>query len=360
MSSSTVHEGLYRNAPVKNVNAVHDFRSDTVTKPTAEMLNVMMTADVGDDVFEEDPTINALQDRIADMAGHEAALFCPTATMTNQIAVRTHLTAPPFTVLCDHRAHIFNYEAAGISFHCGAGLVPVQPAPGQTHLDASVIEKHLVLDDDVHHAPTRVVCLENTLHGMIMPLENIKEITALAHKHDLKTHLDGARIWNACVATGISLKEYCSHFDSISMCLSKGLGAPVGSVLVGSKPFIKKAKHFRKMYGGGWRQAGILAAAGLYALDHHLPLLSTDHQNAQYLAQTLLNLNLGFSLLHPVETNMVWLGAPVPADVLAEVLAKQGIRVFGGSGNEMRLVFHHQITREAVDEFVRVLGAFLK
>ncbi|KAI9104726.1 pyridoxal phosphate-dependent transferase [Phlyctochytrium arcticum] len=362
---------MYKTTPAASTangtaKTVYDFRSDTVTKPTPEMLQAMMEAEVGDDVFDEDPTINELQRKIADMAGHEAALFCPTATMTNQIAIRTHLTAPPYTVICDHRSHIFNYEAAGVSFHCGAGLIPIQPEEGQRHLTAKAVEKHLILDDDVHHAPTKVICLENTLHGLIVPLDNIREITALAKKHDLKTHLDGARLWNASAATGIPIKEYTKHFDSISVCMSKGLGAPVGSVLIGNKTFIKKAKHFRKMYGGGWRQAGLLAGAALYALEKHFPAqLKLDHENAAYLAQLLgattdpATSTLGFTLLHPVETNMVWLKSPVSAEVLAGGLGPAGVRVFGGEGHEVRLVLHHQVDRAGVEKFVEVVKKIL-
>ncbi|KAI9199828.1 pyridoxal phosphate-dependent transferase [Polychytrium aggregatum] len=347
--------------------AHYDFRSDTVTVPTKEMALDMIQCEVGDDVFEEDPTINALQDYMADITGHEAALFCATATMTNQVAIRSHLQVPPYSVVCDRRAHVFRYEAGGISFHSGAAVNPVLPKEGYHHLTADVIEANMVLDDDVHFAPTQLVCIENTLNGEIFPLDEIKKISQLVRSKGVRIHLDGARLWNASVATGISIKEYCQQFDSVSLCLSKGLGAPVGSVLVGSKTFIKKARHIRKVFGGGWRQAGILARAGLYAIEHHLPNLKRDHEHAKILANGLVE--LGFVLVHQPHTNMVFFdgknvklpgGDGFTMEKYSAMLARHGIKVFGGETSSGRLVLHHQIPTEAVELLLRVTREWIQ
>ncbi|KAJ3216096.1 Threonine aldolase [Clydaea vesicula] len=322
-----------------------DFRSDTVTRPTPRMLSAMLEAETGDDVFNEDPTVNKLQGKIALLANKEGSLFCPSATMTNQLAVRTHLTQPPYTVLCDYRCHLVNYEA-------GAHVTTLQPENGLNYLTAETIKKNLILDDDIHHSPTKLICLENTLNGEILSIEEIKKISELARFHGIKLHLDGARIWNACVATGLSLSDYCQYFDSISVCLSKGLGAPVGSVLIGSAQFLKKAKHFRKMYGGGWRQAGILAAGGLYALEHHLSGLKTDMENAKYVSEKIKS--FGFTITKKTETNMVWFEIPKSYNFSVEDLKVQLEKfqcvIFGGKYDyECRLVFHHEITKEGCD-----------
>ncbi|KAJ3416940.1 Threonine aldolase [Chytridiales sp. JEL 0842] len=336
---------------------IYDFR---ITKPTKGMKEYMLRAEVGDDVFDEDPTVNKLQELATHLTGHEAALFCPSATMCNQLAVRSHLTSGPHSVICDSRAHVFKYEASGIAYHCGAMLIPVKPKEGERFLTAEVIEKELILDDDIHHAPTKLVCLENTINGEIFPLEDIEKISALVRKNNVKIHLDGSRLWNASIATGISIKEYASSFDSVSLCLSKGLGSPIGSLLTGSKETIKKAKHFRKMWGGGWRQAGLLAAAAIYAIEHHWPAMKTDHANAKILANTLTS--LGFPLTRPVETNMVWVDTTplnVSLDELQKELEKEGIMIFGGGVGESRWVLHHQVPLEGVEKLGVVLRGVL-
>ncbi|KAJ3214777.1 Threonine aldolase [Dinochytrium kinnereticum] len=323
------------------------------------MRQAMLEAEVGDDVFQEDPTINKLQDYICEITGAEAALFCTSATMTNQLAVRCLLEVPPYTVLCDRRAHVYTYEAGGISYHNGAQVIPVEPKEGMSHLTADIVEKNLVISDDVHHAPTKVICLENTLGGEVFPLEDIREILALAKKHGIKCHLDGSRLWNANIATGIPLKEYLSGFDTATLCLSKGLGAPVGSVLVGSAATIKKARHFRKMFGGGWRQAGVLAAAALYALEHHWPNMTSDHENAKLLATGFES--MGFKLVKRCDTNMVWLDGSalgITANDLRDVLKENGILIFGG-GAESRWVLHHQVHRKGVEKALGVVKEFL-
>ncbi|KAJ3116254.1 Threonine aldolase [Phlyctochytrium bullatum] len=337
---------------------VQDFRSDTFTKPNEGMRQAMAEAEVGDDVFGEDPTVNRLQEYICELTGAEAALFTASATMSNQLAIRCLLEVPPYSVLTDRRAHVYTYEAGGISFHNGASVIPVDPKPSVPHLTADVVEQHLVISDDVHVAPTKVICLENTLGGEIFPLDEMKKISALATKHGIKMHLDGSRLWNANIATGISLKEYCSGFDTVTLCLSKGIGAPIGAVLVGSKATIKKARHFRKLFGGGWRQAGVVAAGALYALEHHWPAMANDHENAKLLARGFEE--LGFSIVKKVETNMVWVDGSalgITADDLKEELKKHNILIFGGK--VARWVVHHQISRDGVEKAINAVRSFV-
>ncbi|KAJ3260040.1 Threonine aldolase [Chytriomyces hyalinus] len=337
----------------KNMTAtavIADLRSDTVTTPTPEMRRVMAEAIVGDDVYQEDATIQELESLGATLSGHEAALFCATGTMTNQIGIRTLLVAPPYSILADARSHIFNYEASGVAHHSQALIIPVPPAPGFSHLTVEEIEKRMIIDDDIHHAPTRVICLENTLGGEIFPLSELEKISEMAKKHGIKMHLDGARLWNASAATGVDMKTYCQLFDTVSLCLSKGLGAPIGSLLVGSHATIKRARHFRKMFGGGWRQGGILAAAGIHVIKHHFPRLNEDHATAKLLAEKLTS--YGFKVTRKVETNMIWFDSSsvgVTGDELQAALASKGVRVFGGSGREQRWVVHHQVTGECVE-----------
>ena len=331
-----------------------DFRSDTVTIPSPQMIHAMSVAVVGDDVYGEDVSVNSLQSESSQLSGKESALFLVSGTMSNQIAIQAHLSNPPYSVVCDYKSHVYNYEASGISFHTGALVLPC-------HSTALEIEKVLVTDDDVHHAPTKLLCLENTLNGTILPFEELKKISKLAKKHNIPIHLDGARLWNASVATGISINEYGKYVDSISLCFSKGLGCPIGSVLVGSTNFIKRAKHLRKMYGGGWRQAGYLANACKFSLDNILPNLQRDHQVAQILKKGLVK--LGFSLLLPVETNMVWIDA-------SSLLSKNVVEYFKSRGiivsapdektGEWRLVIHHQISEENVSEFLDILSILSK
>ncbi|KAI8847126.1 pyridoxal phosphate-dependent transferase [Chytridium lagenaria] len=264
---------------------VHDFRSDTFTKPTEGMLKAMMEAEVGDDVFQEDPTVNRLQDYICEITGFEAALFCTSATMTNQLAVRCLLDSPPYSVLTDKRAHVYSYEAGGVSFHNGATVIPVDPGP-LGYLTAESVAKNLILSDD-------------------------------------KIHLE--RVGMPTSATGISLKEYLTGFDTATLCLSKGIGAPVGSVLIGSAATIKRARHFRKMFGGGWRKPVFSLPAALYALENHWPRLSVDHENARLLADGFEK--MGFKLTKRCDTNMVWVEAGevgVTAEELRVVLKEHG------------------------------------
>ena len=257
-----------------------DLRSDTVTKPTPAMRKAMAEAEVGDDVFGEDPTVNALQEKVAKILGKEASIFVPSGTMANQLAIKSH-TQPGDEVIIEATSHPYNFEAgasaalSGIQFYCLKGIRGI--------LDASQIEEAIRPDD--HHFPvTRLICLENTHNrggGSVYPIKKIAEISRFAKSKGLLLHLDGARLWNASVAAGIKPQEYAQWADSVSVCLSKGLGAPIGSLVAGSKTFIDRVHRFRKMFGGGMRQVGIIAAAGIYALDHHIGRLKEDHENAK-------------------------------------------------------------------------------
>ena len=239
-------------------------------------------------------------------------------------------------------------------------VIPIDPT--KSYITKELVEKYIVLDDDVHHAPTRLVCLENTGNGRIFPLDEQKRISEFAKMNGVKMHLDGARIWNASVATNTSIKALCMPFDTVSLCFSKGLGAPVGSVLVGPKDLIRKARHFRKLYGGGMRQAGILAAGCLYALENHFPKLDVDHKNAQYLSTELQR--LGFKLFRPTETNMVWADVKdlgFDAEMVSSYLGGFGIRTLGAKNETvMRFVVHHQNTRESIDKTLSLLKYFVE
>ncbi|KAG0038936.1 Threonine aldolase [Podila clonocystis] len=318
------------------------------------MFDAMMKSSLGDDVYYEDDSVKALEKYVAALCGHEAALYCSSGTMTNQLAHRVHLCNPPQSAMVDIRSHVFNYEAGGISFHSQAAVVPIMPANGH-HLTVEDLEPRLVQDVDVHYAPTRVVSLENTLNGTVMPLEEIVRIRAFTNEHNVKLHLDGARLWHASIATGISMKEYCSHFDSISLCLSKGIGAPIGSILVGSKQVIKKARHFRLLFGGGWRQAGFLAEAALWCIKTNWPSMERTHWQAKWLEQALEH--VGCMITNPVDTNMIWIDTSDTGFIvedLIEELSHVGIKMTG-SGTAARLVLHYQISDQVIEAFIGVL-----
>ncbi|NML23605.1 aminotransferase class I/II-fold pyridoxal phosphate-dependent enzyme [Pseudoflavitalea sp. G-6-1-2] len=326
-----------------------DFRSDTFTLPTSGMLEAMMRAPVGDDVFGEDPSVNKLEERMAALFGMEAALYCPTGTMSNQIAIKAH-TQPGDEVICDQNAHVFVYEGGGIAFNSGA---QARTLPG----DLGRINAQQVLEainpDDVHRARTSLVCLENTSNrggGSCYELEEIRKIREVCDAHGLILHLDGARLFNAIVAQKHQPSQYGELFHSISVCLNKGLGCPIGSVLLGTKSFITKARRIRKVLGGGMRQAGYMAAAGLYALDHHIDRLADDHRNAGIVAEAMLQNGLAESVL-PVSTNIVIAKVSnryTPAQ-FTEVLKQKGILCLPVSSTQIRLVFHLGITEEMVN-----------
>jgi threonine aldolase len=297
-----------------------DLRSDTVTRPTPGMRAAMQAAEVGDDVFHEDPSVNRLEQRVAQLLGKEAALFVPSGTMSNQICVKVH-TQPGDELLCEAGCHIYNYEAGGPAVLSGVTCHILQGDYGV--LDVTQLEDRIRPIND-HLVRTRLVCLENTHNrggGRIYPLEKIQAIRAWTRPNGLILHLDGARLWNAVVATGVPPAAWAEQFDSLSVCFSKGLGAPVGSALAGSADFVARARRVRKLFGGGMRQAGVLAAAVLYALDHHIERLAEDHRNAQVLAQAVAD-TPGLRLDPPeVDTNLLIFEVDPDLGVAKDVVA---------------------------------------
>ncbi|MFC4525369.1 low-specificity L-threonine aldolase [Dyella halodurans] len=328
-----------------------DLRSDTVTRPTPAMRSAMLDAAVGDDVYGEDPTVNALQRRVADDLGFEAALFVPTGTQSNLLALMAHCErGDEYVVGAD--AHTYKFEGGG-----AAVLGSIQPQPIPQDVDGSLpLDKvaAAIKPIDPHFARTRVLALENTWHGRVMSLDYIRAAHAFTRERGLGLHLDGARLYNAAIASGVAAREIAKHFDSVSVCLSKGLGAPVGSVLVGNAALIEKARRWRKVTGGGWRQAGLLAAAANYALDHHVARLADDHARAATLAAGLGEIP-GVKLLGHY-TNMVFVD--VPADRLRELdvhLREAGVRISVGYLPTLRLVTHLDIDDEGI---ARTVDAF--
>jgi threonine aldolase len=323
-----------------------DLRSDTVTRPTPAMRAAMQAAEVGDDVFGEDPTVNRLQERVAALLGKEAALFVPSGTMSNQVCVKTH-TQPGDELLCETTCHIYNSEAGGPAVLSG---VTCRTVPGDHGvLDVTQLEDK-VRPDNEHYVRTRLVCLENTHNrggGRVYPLEKIQAISAWARRQGLAMHLDGARLWNAVVATGTSAAEWARPFDSVSVCFSKGLGAPVGSALAGARDFVARARRNRKLFGGGLRQVGVLAAAALYALDHHIQRLAEDHRNAGVIAQAIAD-TPGLRLTPPdVETNLVWFAVDAELGSAREVgaaLKKRGVLVHVAGPHALRACTHLDVS----------------
>ncbi|CAD6505769.1 BgTH12-01256 [Blumeria graminis f. sp. triticale] len=331
--------------------AQFDFRSDVCTTPTISMLKSIVQTTLLDDVFRADPTTIDLELHIASLASHPAALFVPSGTMANQVALRTHLKQPPHAVLCDHRSHIIEWEAGGVASLCGALVKGIIPSNGK-FITQEDIQQKVVLGDDICSTPTRVISLENTLDGTIMPLEETRRITSFARRNGIKTHLDGARLWEVVAAGAGSLDEYCKLFDSVSLCFSKGLGAPVGSILVGDQLFIHHARWIRKSIGGGLRQSGVLTAAARVAVDETFGSgsqgkggkLRRSHELAKKVSESWTK--LGGSLLKDTETNMVWLDlerAGVDIGLFTQLGEEYGIKVSGP-----RLVIHYQINQEAI------------
>ncbi|MCB0623475.1 MAG: aminotransferase class I/II-fold pyridoxal phosphate-dependent enzyme, partial [Saprospiraceae bacterium] len=318
--------------------------SDTVTKPTPAMLEAMIGAEVGDDVFGEDPTVNALEDKAAALFGKEAALFCPSGTMTNQIAVKVH-TQPLDEVICDHFSHVYQYEVGGYAFHSG---VAVNLLAG-THGKITAAQIEAAIKPPFDWLPrTRLVVLENTCNkggGSIYTLAELRPIRQLCLQQGLRLHLDGARLFNALVETGESTIETGREFDSISICLSKGLGAPVGSLLIGDATFIRQARRVRKVMGGGMRQAGILAAAGIYALDHHVERLREDNERARIIGRLLEALPY-VADVRPVQSNILIfdLQPPLTAAAYVEKLEKRGIKATAFGPQTVRFVTHLDFT----------------
>jgi threonine aldolase len=333
-----------------------DFRSDTMTKPGPAMLKAMMSAPVGDDVFGEDPTINELEQLCAGMFDMEAALYCPSGTMTNQVAIKCH-TQPGDEVICDESAHVYQYEGGGIAFNSGASVKLLYGDRGRITA-AQVAEA--VNADDPHKANTSLVCLENTSNrggGSCYDFEEIRKIKAVCTQHNLAFHLDGARLWNAMVTKKETAKQYGEAFDSISVCLSKSLGCPVGSLLVGKKDFIRRARRIRKVFGGGMRQAGFLAAAGIYALKNNIDRLAEDHEHAQQIAAVIASKKFVKTML-PVETNIIIFELhDATAPQLVEQLKEKNILGYAITPNRVRLVLHLDITKEMVNTTMRVFDS---
>jgi threonine aldolase len=331
-----------------------DLRSDTVTQPSDAMRAAMHAAAVGDDVYGDDPTVNALQDYAAEQFGFEAALFAASGTQTNLIALLAHCGRGD-EYLVGQEAHTYKYEGGG-----AAVLGSIQPQPLLNQADGTIALADIeaaIKPDDIHFARSRLLALENTIGGRVLPTDYIAQATALAHARGLATHLDGARICNAAVQQGLSLRQSVQGFDSVSVCLSKGLGAPVGSLLLGSRQLIEQGKRWRKMLGGGMRQAGMLAAAGLYALQHNVARLADDHDNANWLAAALARIG-GLQVSTP-QTNIVFVSLPPAACAgLNTALAAQGIRV--SMAPTLRLVTHLDINRADLERLVAVFANYFK
>lgn len=323
--------------------------SDTVTKPTAPMLAAMMKAEVGDDVFQQDPTVNRLEEKAAGMFGKEAALFCPSGTMTNQLAIKCHTQALD-EIICDITSHVYQYETGGYAFHSGVSVNLLHGVNGKISAQ-QVAEAVKPTYDWLPHS--RLVVIENTCNkggGSIYHLTEIEAIRKVCEKHELKLHLDGARLFNALVETGETTEDWGAVFDSVSICLSKGLGAPVGSLLLGDRDFIKQARRFRKVMGGGMRQAGFLAAAGIYALDNHINRLVEDNKRARHLGTIVQELSYVKSV-RPVQSNIVIfdLLGDLQADTVLEKLAATNILATPFGPQTIRLTTHLHITDDMIE-----------
>ncbi|KIF63688.1 threonine aldolase [Pseudomonas fluorescens] len=330
--------------------SVIDLRSDTVTQPTPAMLEAMTAADTGDDVYGEDPTVNRLEAELAKRLGFAAALFVPTGTMSNLLGLMAHCERGDEYIV-GQQAHTYKYEGGG-----AAVLGSIQPQPLEVQADGSLDLDQVaaaIKPDDFHFARSRLLALENTIQGKVLPLEYLARARRFTQEHGLQLHLDGARLYNAAVKLGVDAREITQHFDSVSVCLSKGLGAPVGSVLCGSEQLIDKAQRLRKMVGGGMRQAGLLAAAGLYALDHHVERLADDHANAQLLADGLRE--AGF-VVEPVQTNMVYVQMGERAQALKAFAGERGIRLSAAA--RLRMVTHMDVSRAQIEQVIATFVEF--
>jgi threonine aldolase len=332
-----------------------EYRSDTFTKPTPGMLKAMFEAEVGDDVYNEDPTVNKLQSMLAEKFGMESGIFCASGTMTNQIAMKCH-TQPGGEVICDKMSHVYIYEGGGIAFNSGCQVKPLEGDRGRIKA-TQIVEA--INPNDIHKARTQLVSLENTANrggGSCYELPDIQEIKELCLENNLKLHLDGARLFNAIVAKDEDPKEYGHIFDSISICLSKGLGAPVGSVLLGDHDFIQKARRVRKVFGGGMRQAGYLAAAGIYALENNVDRLALDHRHTKQIEEALLKKEFTSKIM-PVETNILIFEVKgnYTSKSLTEEFKKNDILVSAISPTQIRMVLHLDVSEEMVQETIRVI-----
>ncbi len=334
-----------------------DLRSDTVTKPTKAMLDAMLTAEVGDDVYKEDPSVNALEKRLSDMFGMDEALFFPTGSMANQAALKLH-TNPGEQVICDKYAHIYNYEGGGASFNSGISCKLIDGHRGM--FTAEQAEASINPPDFYHSPLTSLIEVENTTNkggGACWDFEELKRVRKVADKHSLGYHLDGARLWNALIANRESPKRYGEMFDTISVCLSKGLGCPMGSVLIGNSELMKGALRVRKILGGGMRQVGFAAAAGLYALDHHFERLSEDHNKAKEIGEVLAQLE-SIKKVEPIETNIVIfeLNDTIDESQFLNNLNEKNIHIIGMGSNKLRMVTHLDYTDQMHEKLLSELG----
>lgn len=336
-----------------------DLRSDTVTRPTKGMLQAIMTAEVGDDVYKEDPTINRLEKKLADMFGMDEALFFPTGSMANQAAIKLH-TQPGEQLICDKWAHVYNYEGGGASFNSGVSCKLVDGDRGM--ITAEQVEENINPPDFYHSPLTSLVCLENTTNkggGACYDLNEIKKVRKVCDKHELGLHLDGARLFNALVKKEEDPKDYGKIFDTISVCLSKGLGTPMGSVLIGKKKLMKNAIRVRKVLGGGMRQVGFMAAAGIYALDNHVKRLAKDHERAQEIGETLADQSY-IGKVETVETNIIifYLADASKEDAFMKYLHKNNIRISNMGQGKLRVVTHLDYTEEMHHRFLETLRSY--
>ena len=332
-----------------------DLRSDTVTKPTRGMLDAMMSARVGDDVFKEDPTVNELEERLAKMFGKEKALFFPSGSMANQIAIKLH-TNPGEQVICDKYAHIYNYEVGGVAFNSGASCKLID---GNRGMFTAAQVKEAINPSDYYYSQSSLVEVENTTNkggGACWDFKEFKNIKKVCKSNNLGFHLDGARLWNAIVAKNENTKQYGQIFDTISVCLSKGLGCPIGSVLIGDEAIMKKSLSLRKLFGGNMRQVGYLAAAGLYALDHHIERLAEDHKKAKEIGQELTKLS-AIKKVEPIETNIIIfeLNDDVDETQFLNTLNEKNIKIIGMGSNKLRMVTHLDYTDQMHDKLLSEL-----
>jgi len=340
-----------------------ELRSDTFTRPSPEMRKAIAEAEVGDDVFAEDPTINELQKMAAEMCGKETALYVPSGSMANQISLKSH-TQPGDEIIVEESAHVYNYEGGGPAFVSGLVIRAVKGKRGAFTLD-QVAER--IKPKKPHFAPITLICFENTHNyagGAVFPLENIIEISEFARKNNIKTHLDGARIFNASIASGIEPKEYAKHVDSLSFCLSKGLGAPVGSLVLGNKEFIERAHRYRKILGGGMRQAGILAAAGIYALKNNVKRLEEDHKKAKKLGAAIEEIE-GFSVCFDgiIDTNIVIFEINrqgLTNQKVVDILHENGVRMLTAGPGKIRAVTHLDVSDDEIDEAIKIMYKLFK
>ncbi|KAH7162368.1 pyridoxal phosphate-dependent transferase [Dactylonectria estremocensis] len=344
--------------------ASRDFRSDVVTVPNEAMMQAVLEASVNDDIYdtEGDPSVKALEAKLIKLTGKEAALWVVSGTQGNQICLRTHLTQPPHTVLLDHRAHVHCWESGALPVMSQASVTTVHPKNG-VHMTLADVKANMIADGNIHFPPTRVVALENTLSGTILPLAEARSISQFVRsfpvpegQKPIAMHLDAARVFDGVIGEGVDLKDYAACFDSMSICLAKGLGAPMGSIILGSKQFIERTKWYRKMFGGGTRQPGMMAAAALAALDYSLPRLAQVHALTKATGDKIEKLGYKFAL--PVQTNMVVLdleSVDIPPAAYVEYCAEQKLAVFPNG----RLVFHHQTSETAAESLVTALSKLM-